>query len=112
MKEAIKTALAAGYRHFDCAYVYENEQYIGQILRDAIEESNGALKREDLFITSKCWNLFHSPEAVAQHLDDCLKKFGFDYLDLYLIHWPMGFKVTTLFGFMGFIPLYNDDNFH
>jgi aldehyde reductase len=90
--KAVKAALAAGYRHFDCAYCYNNEHIIGKALRDAIEESNGSLKREDLFITSKCWNTFHSKEAVAGHIDECLKKFGFDYLDLFLIHWPMGFK--------------------
>lgn len=89
---AVKAAIAAGYRHFDCAYCYNNEHIIGKAIREAIEESNGSLKREDLFITSKCWNAFHSKEAVAKHIDDCLKKFGFDYLDLFLMHWPFGFK--------------------
>lgn len=90
--KAIKAAVAAGYRHFDCAYCYNNEHIVGQALRECIEESNGALKREDLFITSKCWNTFHSKKAVAEHIDSCLKKFGFDYLDLFIMHWPMGFK--------------------
>lgn len=101
---AIKAALDAGYRHFDCAYVYCNEHIVGKALREAIEQSNGSLKREDLFITSKCWNTFHSKEAVAAHLDSCLKKFGFDYLDLFLMHWPMGFRE----GEEGFIPVEND----
>lgn len=101
---AIKAALAAGYRHFDCAYVYENEHIIGKALNDAIAESNGQLKREDLFITSKVWNTFHSKSAVETHLDDCLKKFGFDYLDLLLMHWPMGFQE----GGDGFIPVGDD----
>lgn len=94
---AVKAAIAAGYRHFDCAYCYNNEHIIGKAIREAIEESNGSLKREDLFITSKCWNAFHSKEAVAKHIDDCLKKFGFDYLDLFLMHWPFGFKVISSF---------------
>lgn len=102
---AIKAAVAAGYRHFDCAYVYCNEHIVGKALKQAIEESNGSLKRKDLFVTSKCWNTFHSKAAVATHLDDCLKKFGFDYLDLYLMHWPMGFEE----GGSEFVPVGEDN---
>lgn len=61
-------------------------------MRECIAESNGALKREDFFIVSKLWNIFHSKEKVEKALDDTLKRFGFDYLDLFLVHWPMGFK--------------------
>ena len=89
--KAVKSAIQSGYRHFDCAYCYNNEHHIGRAIREAIAESNGQLRREDLFITSKCWNTFHSKEAVAKHIDECLAKFGLDYLDLFLIHWPMGF---------------------
>lgn len=95
LAKAIKAAVAAGYRHFDCAYIYFNEQIIGKALRECIAESNGKLKREDFFITSKCWNTFHSKKAVAEHMDDCLKRFGFDYVDLFLIHWPIGLKEGT-----------------
>jgi aldehyde reductase len=53
---AIKEAIKAGYRHFDCAYIYFNEGIIGKAIRESIQESNGKLKREDFFIVSKCWN--------------------------------------------------------
>ena len=91
LSAAIKSAIDAGYRHFDCAYCYYNEEVIGDAIRRAINETN--LKREDFFIVSKLWNTFHSKSKVEKALDDSLKRFGFDYLDLFLIHWPMGFKV-------------------
>jgi diketogulonate reductase-like aldo/keto reductase len=91
--EAVKAAVKSGYRHFDCAYIYSNEQHVGKGIKEAIEESNGKLKREDFFIVSKCWNTFHSKEKVNECLDIILKRLGLDYLDLYLIHWPMGLKV-------------------
>lgn len=84
---AIKSAIKTGVRHFDCAYIYFNEWHIGKAIRDAIAESNGELKREDFFVTGKLWNTCHSRGKVLQSVDDCLKRFGFDYLDLYLIHW-------------------------
>ena len=90
---AVKTAIKAGYRHFDCAYIYFNEQHIGKGIRESIAESNGKLKREDFFIVSKCWNTCHSKAKVGKCLEGILERLGLDYLDLYLIHWPMGFKV-------------------
>lgn len=89
---AIKSAIQSGYRHFDCAYCYHNEQHIGRAIRESIAESNGQLKREDFFIVSKCFNIFHSKEKVKYSIDTCLERFGLDYLDCYLMHWPMGFK--------------------
>jgi len=100
---AIKSTIKSGVRHFDCAYIYFNEWHIGKALRDAIQESNGALKREDFFITGKLWNTCHSKESVMPSMDACLKRFGFDYLDLYLIHWPMGFQENN-----GDYPMEND----
>ena len=90
---AVKTAIKAGYRHFDCAYIYFNEQHIGKGIRESIAESNGKLKREDFFIVSKCWNTCHSKAKVGKCLEGILERLGLEYLDLYLIHWPMGFKV-------------------
>lgn len=78
---------------FRKAWLYGNDEAIGQAIREAIAESNGTLKREDLFITGKVWNTFHSREGVRKNLEDTLTKMGTSYLDLYLIHWPMGFKV-------------------
>ncbi|KAJ1301120.1 hypothetical protein OPQ81_003533 [Rhizoctonia solani] len=84
--DAIKTALKAGYRHIDGAWIYRNEEEVGQ----AIKESG--IDRKDLWLTSKLWNSFHKPEDVEPVLDETLKHLRTDYLDLYLIHWPVAFK--------------------
>lgn len=95
LKTAIKTAISVGYRHFDCAWLYANEDVIGKALAESIAESNGALKREDFFLVSKVWNTFHSKEQVGVALNKTLSDLNVDYLDLYLVHWPMGFKENT-----------------
>ncbi len=64
LTKAIKYAVNIGYRHFDLAWLYNNEDVIGAALRSAIEESNGKLKREDFFLVSKCWNTFHSKGKI------------------------------------------------
>lgn len=82
--EAVKHALQCGYRHIDCAFVYGNEAEVGQGLADAF---TSGIKREDVFITSKLWNTFHrDPESC---LDESLRRLGLDYVDLYLMHWPV-----------------------
>jgi diketogulonate reductase-like aldo/keto reductase len=83
---AVNTALDAGYRHIDGAWIYRNEAEVGQ----ALKESN--VPREEIWLTSKLWNNFHAPEDIEPILDDSLSKLGTDYLDLYLIHWPVAFK--------------------
>ncbi|KAJ8461912.1 hypothetical protein ONZ45_g18123 [Pleurotus djamor] len=82
---AVKTALKAGYRHIDGAWIYNNENEVGAALKES------GVPREDLWLTSKLWNTFHAPEDVEPALDESLARLGTDYLDLYLIHWPIAF---------------------
>lgn len=85
----IRTALEIGYRHFDCAAIYGNEVEIGQAFRDAFQA--GDVRREDLWITSKLWNDHHEQARVREGLQKTLSDLKLDYLDLYLVHWPVAF---------------------
>lgn len=88
--DAVLEAIRIGYRHFDCAYIYKNEQEIGAAIQFAM--TSGWVKRNELFITSKLWNSDHEPERVETAIRRSLKDLQLDYLDLYLIHWPVAFK--------------------
>jgi 2,5-diketo-D-gluconate reductase A len=80
---AVKTALDIGYRHIDTAEMYQNEAGVGQGVRDA------GVDRADVFVTSKLNNGFHEPDAARKAFDETLSKLGFDFVDLFLIHWPL-----------------------
>ncbi|KAG9501525.1 Glycerol 2-dehydrogenase (NADP(+)) [Fusarium musae] len=86
--DAVKCALKVGYRHLDCAWFYLNEGEVGQAVRDFLAE-NKDVKREDIFICTKVWNHLHEPEEVKWSFENSLKNFGLDYIDLFLIHWPI-----------------------
>lgn len=83
--EAVKTAVALGYRHIDCASVYGNEEHIGRSLEEIL---SGGIRREELWVTSKLWNDKHGEEDVIASCEKSLADLRLDYLDLFLIHWP------------------------
>lgn len=80
---AVKTALEIGYRHIDTAEMYGNEKEVAQGIREA------GLDRGDVFVTSKLNNGFHKPDDARRAFDETLKKLDSDYVDLFLIHWPL-----------------------
>lgn len=80
---AIKWAVDAGYRHIDTASIYKNEEGVGIGVKEA------SVAREELFVVSKVWNSDQGYESTLKAFDDSLKRLGMDYLDLYLIHWPV-----------------------
>lgn len=87
--KAVEAALNAGYTHIDCAWVYGNQPEIGDTLQRLFSTTH---KREDVFITSKVWNTFHSAKACEGHVIDILNQLKLEYIDLMLIHWPSGYE--------------------
>jgi alcohol dehydrogenase (NADP+) len=82
---AVKGAAQVGYRHFDCASVYRNEDRIGRALREIVASG---ISREELWITSKLWNDKHAARDVIPSCRQSLADLQLDYLDMYLVHWP------------------------
>jgi diketogulonate reductase-like aldo/keto reductase len=89
-KKAVKAALEAGFRQFDCAERYRNEREVGEVMKEALRD--GKIRREELFVGTKLWNNHHRPERVKPAFEASLKKLQLDYVDLYLIHTPFAFK--------------------
>jgi 2,5-diketo-D-gluconate reductase A len=81
--ESVRTALEVGYRHIDTAEMYRNEAGVGEAIRAA------DLSRDELFVTSKLSNACHHPDDARQAFEHTLRALGFDYVDLFLIHWPL-----------------------
>jgi alcohol dehydrogenase (NADP+) len=92
---AVREAIRLGYRHIDCASVYANEPEVGEAIRSAIEA--GEVKREELWITSKLWCNAHGRDNVEAALRRTLADLGLEWLDLYLIHWPVPIKPGVAF---------------
>ncbi|MGM1032347.1 MAG: aldo/keto reductase [Bacillota bacterium] len=84
---AVKMAIKHGYRSIDTAAIYENEEGVGQGIREGLKEAG--ISREDLFVTSKVWNADLGYESTIAAYEKSLQKLGLEYLDLYLIHWPV-----------------------
>lgn len=82
---AVKYAASIGYRHFDCASVYGNEDWIGRVFKELFR---GVLRRDEVWITSKLWNDQHGENDVIPSCQKSLKDLQIEYLDLYLVHWP------------------------
>ncbi len=82
-KDATLAALETGYRHIDTAEMYGNEKQVGEAVRES------GIDRGEIFVTSKLNNGFHAREDALQAFDQSLEDLGFDYLDLFLIHWPL-----------------------
>lgn len=92
---AVREAIRLGYRHIDCASVYANEPEVGEAIRSAIEA--GEVKRKELWITSKLWCNAHGRDNVEAALRRTLADLGLEWLDLYLIHWPVPIKPGVAF---------------
>ena len=89
-KQATETALEVGFRHFDCAERYRNEEAVGDAMQEAFKA--GRIKREDVFVTTKLWNTNHRPERVKRAFNASSRRLQLDYVDCYLIHTPFAFR--------------------
>lgn len=96
-EEAVSSALKLGYRHIDTARIYLNEKQVGS----GIRKSN--LSRQEIFVTTKLWNLSHGKKRAPRAFEASLKKLGLEYIDLYLVHWPVKNKRVETWNALEFI---------
>jgi diketogulonate reductase-like aldo/keto reductase len=89
-KQATKTALEVGFRHFDCAERYRNEQAVGDAMQEVFKA--GTIRRKDVFVTTKLWNNNHCPDRVKPAFETSRQRLQLDYVDCYLIHTPFAFQ--------------------
>ena len=92
-KQSTETALEVGFRHFDCAERYRNEEAVGDAMQEALKA--GKIQREDIFVTTKLWNTNHRPERVKPAFDASRGRLQLDYVDCYLIHPLLPFGPAT-----------------
>jgi alcohol dehydrogenase (NADP+) len=93
--QAVASAIDLGYRHIDCAPIYQNEREVGLAIDQAVKDHK--VRRHELWVTSKLWNNAHGAQYVRPALERTLKDLRVDYLDLFLIHWPVHFQANVTF---------------
>lgn len=96
---AVRKALEVGYRHIDTAAIYENEEGVGEGIRQS------GVARGDIFLTTKLWNDRQSHDAALKAFDESLKRLGTDYVDLFLIHWPSPHRGTYVEAWKALVEL-------
>ena len=96
---AVRKALEVGYRHVDTAAIYENEEGVGEGIRQS------GVARRDIFLTTKLWNDRQSHDAALKAFDESLKRLGTDYVDLFLIHWPSPHRGTYVEAWKALVEL-------